>query len=217
MTGLIPPGAFTLVVTRQGYRWTVGTFEVGAGEVRDIGAHVCPAAGRLELELVDATGLPVPKASFALCCEADGIRWGLEFEDGRTIRENVQPGRYRLESSGNDVPKARVELEVFPGETTRQTIQLPLAFDRWLLFPSPTKVPMLECLHTWTCDGVELARGCWTFRSLAKPQPYKHRLPPGRHAITFTADDGASETTTFDVSAETSSPEQVVEVRAPFD
>lgn len=216
-TGLLPPGMYTLVVTRNDYRWTVGTFELAAGEVRDIGTQVCPAAGRLELELVDATGIPVPKASFALCSETDGIRWGLEFEDGRAVRENVQPGRYRLDSHGNDVPKTRVELEVLPGETTRQAIRLPLAFDRWLRFPSPTQVPMLECLHTWTCDGVELARGRWTFRSLAKPLPYKHRLPAGQHAITFTADDGTSETTTFEVSAETSSPELVVEVRAPFD
>lgn len=217
VTGLIPPGAFTLVVTRDSYRWTVGTFEVVAGEVRDIGAQVCPAAGRLELELVDAAGLPVKNARFRLRAETHVTGSLLEFKDGHEVLENVQPGRYRLDSFGNDVPKTRVELEVLAGETTRRTITLPAAFDRWLRFPSPTKVPVLECLHTWTCDGVELARGRWTFRSLSKSTPHKHRLPPGRHAITFTADDGASETTTFDVSAETSSPEQVVEVRAPFD
>jgi hypothetical protein len=216
-TGLIPPGAITLVVTRDGYRWTVGTFETVAGEERDIGVHVCPAAGRLELELLDPAGLPVPSASFSLWSETDVHGWALEFVDGRAVRENVQPGRYRLDSFGHDVPKTRVELEVFPGGTTQKTIQLPEAFERWLRFPSPTKVPGLECLHTWTCDGVELARGSWTFRSLAAPTSYKILLPPGCHAITFTSDDGASETTTFDVSAETTSPDDIVEVRAPFD
>jgi hypothetical protein len=218
MTGLVPPGAFTLVVTREGYRWTVGTFEVVAGEVRDLGTHVCPAAGRLELELVDTEGLTVPSARFSLRAGTDVHGSLLEFKDGRAVRENVQPGRYRLDSFGHDVPKTRVELEVLPGETTRRTITLPPALDRWLHFPSPTTVPVIECLHTWTCDGVELARGRWTFRSLsASSPPYKHRLPPGHHTITFTADDGASETTTFDVSADTASPDLVVEVRAPFE
>lgn len=50
-----------------------------------------------------------------------------------------------------------------------------------------------------------------------QPTPYRHRLPRGRHVITFTANDGTSATTTFEVSAETSSPDPVVEVRAPFE
>jgi RNA polymerase sigma factor (sigma-70 family) len=218
-TGLLPPGAYT--VTVQGAdpgAWTVGTFELAAGEVRDIGEHVRPEMGRLELELVDAAGASVPSGRFSMRGESDEMGMLLEFHGGRCVREGVQPGAYVLRSFGRELPMISMRLDVRAGETTRATVAFPVAFERWVQFPELRQTNVLECLHTWTCDGEELARGRWTFRALPEPQPpRKLLLPPGRHAVTFTGDDGRSETTTFDVSAATASPDLVVTIRAPFE
>jgi hypothetical protein len=217
-TGRLPPGVYRLGVRNTDAGATLGTFELAAGETRDLGELVVPIPGRIELEVRDAAGQRLAEGGFTALCESTGMGAGITLRDGRGSAERLQPGTYVVVSDGYASPLAQQRVEVRSSETSRVVLELPAALTRWIEFPTMEGDGHVEFEVAWTCNGREVCRRRGSgLVGGAVQRPLPMRVPPGRHAVTLTLPDGRSATTTFDVNESTTAPELAILLRSPMD
>jgi hypothetical protein len=115
------------VASLHGHLRLVGTVDVVAGGTVDLLLRE-PKGGRVEVEVVDGTGRPLPSALlwFAGTLWFDVVRGVQRLdaatdESGRRAFPRVQPGRTRLQAFWGG-REARTEIDVVDGETTKVTL-----------------------------------------------------------------------------------------------
>ena len=212
-TGLLPPGSYVLTFFRgEGARWTIGPFVLAAGQVRDLGEFVCPAPGRLEVELRDASGAALASARVVAHLETSSASGSglIEVRDGRGTCESLQPGFYSVAPFGGGLPMMRTSVEIRSGETAHATLAVPVSYPRWFRYPP---VAERDVHMEWRCDGVVLSRGRWGIGEGSEPLAMP--LAAGHYEALMTLRDGRSATTEFEVSAATTGEEQAVVLNRP--
>jgi RNA polymerase sigma factor (sigma-70 family) len=216
-TPLLPPGRYVLSTSSPELgRWTIGTFELAAGEARDIGTHACPAPGSLTCEVLDAEGVPLVEDEAGLVSDDSGFGNTVRILDGRGTSGPLEPGVYWIGFGGYGRPLVRERVEVRSGETAHATIRLVPALPRWIQTPAAPPRSSLRFVWEWRRDGVLVNRHASTVGH-GPQRPLEFLLVPGHYEVTFLLEDGRSATTSFEVDDTTTGIESAVLLRSPLD
>jgi RNA polymerase sigma-70 factor (ECF subfamily) len=216
-TELLPPGRYELsTVSSTVGHWIIGTFDLAAGEVRDVGTHVCPAPGNIACEVYDAEGAPLAEGEVSIASEQSASGQSAKIFDGRGTCATLQPGFYWVGFAGYEQPLVQTRVEVRAGEAAHATIRVPAGLTRWIQVPDGPAKSLLLCTYEWRRDGELVGRQC-SMIGLGHQKPFDMNLVPGHYEAVLTLEDGRSATTSFDVSDATTTPEQAVVLRSPLD
>ncbi|HEX6882962.1 MAG TPA: sigma-70 family RNA polymerase sigma factor [Planctomycetota bacterium] len=216
-TELVPAGRYVLATSSPAAgRWTIGTFELAAGEVRDIGTHACPAPGRIACEVLDVDGAPLLEGEVWALGDDSEMGYSARIVDGRGTTGPVPPGVYWIGFEGYEQPLVRNRVEVRAGEVAHTVLRLPRALPRWIQTPAAPGRSFLRFVWEWRREG-ELVNRHGSVIGPGPQRPLEMWLVPGRYEVVFTLEDGRSTTTSFEVSPATTGPESAVILRSPLD
>jgi hypothetical protein len=179
-------------------------FELGPGEVRDLGTLETEGAGSLEIELARPAGAESLEPRVWIKNEASSHGRWVEFgTDSVKLAGNLNPGLWSLSMYGDGFASDWGEVEVHIDETATIRFELRLAVKRELEIAYPDNVTLTE-LHLRLVDAA--GRELWDHadrRPAERGRPYRRTLPLplGRIHVQVSTDADVSGSLDFEMTS----------------